>query len=296
MLKNNIELTEDIKNHILQNFIYIIPKSTRQSKTKQTNQINTTINNYNTINNYISNMGLVEKMKKYMEYKQLELIDFEDKIETKYTFKAKRLDNDDYKYGFELSSDDFLEIINEISSLCKGESLENMNVVYDNKIKNLKLYEQGNWSDLLLHNGVKSIIQTIQAYYLNSYEQYLIRNIYNQHKSRVERQKCKELLEIYYTFIAAFEIDPFIQSLPQDDVSFTDEHTRDDIIDHYWKLYTVTRDNLKRIDINRTRKQVLDILKRNTIKNIDEMNKQVLELFQVDEVFKQSLLENKDIA
>lgn len=53
------------------------------------------------------------------------------------------------------------------------------------------------------------------------------------------------------------------------------------------KLYTSERDNIKKMDINSIKKEVLDIVKRNTNRNIDDMNKKIVELFQMDENFKQ---------
>jgi hypothetical protein len=283
MLKNIIELTDEIKQHILHNYIYILPINETLTPDNGTKYINTTINNYNTVNNFITNMDVLDKMKKYLDHKQIELLNFQDKVESKYISKVKRLDNNTYKYGFQLSSDDFLEIINDISTICNGESFENFNIMYDNKINKLKLYEQGTWEEMLLNSGIKNIIQTIQDYYLNSYEHYLLRMISSPDTSPYKRQQCKQLLQEYYSFIGAFEIPAYVQNLSDDTIN-------EDIVDQYWKLYTDTRDNLKRCDINKIKKDVVDILKRNTIKNIEEMNKKVLELFKIDETFKQNML------
>lgn len=293
MLVNVIELNDEIKQHILDNYIYIIPINQNEVQNDKTliqthndinKQIITTINTNNTINNLITNMDVLDKMKKYMDHKQIELVNFEDKVESKYVAKVKRLDTDSYKYGFQLSSDDFLEIINEISNICNGESFEHFNILYDNKIKKLKLYEQGTWEEMLLNSGIKKIIQTIQDYYLNSYEQYLMRTLSDTNTSCIKRQQCKEHLQEYYTFIGAFEIPAYVQNMQSNNIE-------ENIIDKYWKLYTTTRDNLKRCEINKTKRDVVDILKRNTIRNIQEMNKKVLDLFKIDEVFKQTMLQ-----
>jgi hypothetical protein len=130
MLKNIVELTDEIKQHILHNYIYILPINETLTPDNGTKYINTTINNYNTVNNFITNMDVLDKMKKYLDHKQIELLNFQDKVESKYISKVKRLDNNSYKYGFQLSSDDFLEIINDISTICNGESFENFNIMY----------------------------------------------------------------------------------------------------------------------------------------------------------------------
>ena len=281
LFKNNIDLTEDIKDHILQNFVYILPIN-RHDDTKQ---LNTTINNYHTVNNFIANMDVLDKMTKYLEYKRIKLLDFDKKVETKYMSNVRRLDNNLYKFGFQLSSDDFLEIINEVSSLCDGESYENFNIMYDNKVNKLRVYELGTWEEMLLNSGIRKIVQIIQDNYLDSYEQYLIKILNHTDTTHRKRQQCKEHLQEYYSFIGAFEVPAYVQNMHADNI-------REDIIDTYWKLYTTTRDNLKRCDINKTKKDVVDILKRNTVRNIEEMNKKIINLFKIDESFKQDMMKH----
>lgn len=281
MMKTSVELTEEVKEHILTNHVYLLPSESNNIITN----INT-INNFNTINNLITNMDTINKITKYVDYKQIELKSFENRIETKYEKHAKKLKDDLFKYGFELSGDDFLDIINEISNIFNHEHddcVEDFNILYDNKLNRLKLYEQGAWEEMLLSNGLKQIVRTIQAYYLNSYEIYLIKGINNPLKSAFKRQQCKELLEEYYRFIGALDVPACIAEIDVSEFS-------QDCIDVYWSLYVTTRDNLKRSDINHIKKEVTDILKRNTIKNIDEMNKKVLELFHVDECFKKDIM------
>jgi hypothetical protein len=59
--------------------------------------------------------------------------------------------------------------------------------------------------------------------------------------------------------------------------------------EHYPK-YVSIRDKTPKRDLNNTRKDVIEILKRNTKRNIDELNKKVVELFQMDETFKNNML------
>ena len=60
-LCNNIDLTDEIKEHIFANRIYHIPKP----EPVVNNTITQIINNHNTINNLIANMDAVEKLTKY---------------------------------------------------------------------------------------------------------------------------------------------------------------------------------------------------------------------------------------
>ncbi len=58
--KNNVELTEEIKEYILNNRVYIIPKQYKP-QIIHNNQI---INNYQKINNLITSMNSFEKINK----------------------------------------------------------------------------------------------------------------------------------------------------------------------------------------------------------------------------------------
>ena len=170
---NNIDLTDDIKAFIIENRVYHVPKDDRPSII---NQINT-VNNYQTINNYIATLDPIVKLQKYIAYNKVELIDFDQSIEERYNKKSKRLENNSYKYGFELSLNDLYEIIDEISNIFNEKSMDYFNIIYDKCANKLKIYDQGVWQDSLLVSGLIKVITTIQAYYLDAYETFLIRNI-----------------------------------------------------------------------------------------------------------------------
>jgi hypothetical protein len=291
MSNNTIELTQEIKQYILENHVYnlqpLVPANIPQRI-----GVSSTINNFHTVNNFISSLDTMSKLSKYIGYKNIDIIDFEDKIENKYENRVQRLDADAYKCGFELSSDDFLDIINEISTICNLDSFDEFNILYDNKINKLKLYERGMWEEMLLNSGVKKILVTVQSYYLNSYELYLVRNIHNPKHGSFKKQQCVELLTEYYKFIGAFEVPSCMKGMVDADIISGESDTSHALEDRYERLYKVTVDNLKKSDVNRKRRDVVDILKRNSIKNIDEMNKKVLELFNVDEGFKTTIIDN----
>lgn len=100
---NNIELTEEIKENILQNRIYYIEKKPTTINQTINNSINNSINNYNQINNFINNLDIIDKITGYSDHNKIELIDFQDKVENKYNSKVKRLNTNAYKYGFKRS-------------------------------------------------------------------------------------------------------------------------------------------------------------------------------------------------
>lgn len=83
--KNLIELTDDIKNHILDNRIYIIPTPVKPPK----------VTNIITNNNLIINMDTIDKLTKYTEYKQVEIVDFSDSVDMKMRDRADKFRYDD---------------------------------------------------------------------------------------------------------------------------------------------------------------------------------------------------------
>jgi hypothetical protein len=63
-----------------------------------------------------------------------------------------------------------------------------------------------------------------------------------------------------------------------------------DTCDMLMDMYLKIRDDTKAGEIKERKKQVVDILKRGTASNIDSLNSKVLELFNMDPVFKQRIL------
>lgn len=285
---NDIDLTDEIKEYVLDNRVYHPPKQQASSSQQILNQ---TINNYNVIQNFITNMDVIDKLNKYAEYNKIEIIDFEDKVGENYMLTCKRLDDDKFKYGFELKTHDILEIIDSISSM-PDNKLEYFNIMYDNHINKLKLYEGGVWKSLLIEQGIRQIIIITKDYYLDSYESYLLRKL-RKSDSPIEKQKVKELLIEYYKFIAAFEIDPYIKDASDGMILSDDEKNSEcNYHDEYYPIYQKVMDKLTKGEMVKVKKDVLEIVKRNTNQNIHELNKRVLGLIHMDEDFKSIVVKN----
>ena len=108
---SDMELTDEIKEHVLNNRVY-----RPQTPVQHEPSTSTIIHQYNTINNFIAGMDAVEKLTKYMQYSQKTLIGFEQSIDDQFSRKVKRLEMDGYKYGFQLNSQDLLDVIDDISN------------------------------------------------------------------------------------------------------------------------------------------------------------------------------------
>lgn len=294
--KNLIELTDEIKHCIMDNRIYHIPK-----EEKPMQQINNIINYNNTMNNFISGMNFIDKLNKYTEYKQIEIVDFDQSVEDRYASKVRRLENNQYKYGFSLSQQDILEIFDEVTS---KRSIEDLNLIYDNKYNKFKIYVDGRWKDMLATSCIQNIVETVQSCFLNSYELYLIRMTKSPSVLSKQKQEYMEHLTEYYKFLGSFDVNPYIKGKNDNEILYNDnddryiekvndhEWEKFKIVDEYQKLYDQVCMGMTKSEINSIKRQVVDVVKTNSSKNIDELNKMIFDLFCTDMEFKESIIKS----
>lgn len=292
---NDIELTDEIREYILVNRVYHIPVQPPVTN----NTVNQIINNNNTINNYVASMDAVEKINKYLSFNDISLLDYGDTIENKFKTHAKRFEEgkSDHlaldKYGI-------LDVIDQASSLANQE-FQNLNILYDEKFNKLKLYDLGKWNDVLVTNGVRTLLTKIQEFYFDQYECYLIRKIEYSGIPAYEKQVFKERLHNYYRFLGCFDIDPFVKGKNDSEIKYNMDDDRNDpyapytdenravpikYLDMYVKVCGETMKN----DIIRIKREVIEIVKKNSKKNVDDLNKKIVVLFNMDEEFKTTML------
>jgi hypothetical protein len=296
-LLNNIELTDDIKEFILANRIYHVPPPTPPTPITQI------INNNNTINNFIANMDSVEKLTKYITFKDTTLLEYPETIKNKFSKIVTELENGTSNF-LVLDKHNLLEVINQITSLVTDETYENFNIIYDEKFNRLKLYESGKWTDSWLKSGIRTLLMQIQSVYFDVYECYLIRKIEYSQLVPQHKTKIREQLSEYYKFLGCFEIEPYVMGRNDSEIKynmdderrdphleFTDENTAIPIL--YTKLYTEIRDKTLVSQLKRIKIDIIDIIKKNSKRNLDELNKKVFSLFNMDEEFKQTILQKK---
>jgi hypothetical protein len=280
-IENDIELTDEIKQYILDNRIYHLPKEEKPPTIIQNIQYNTTMYNY------INKLDTMDKLSKIREYKNIDLVALEFSIENKYIKEIKRLEKDIYKYGFTLKEKDFLNIIDTITNV--SDNFEDCNVLYDTAMNKLKLYK-GSWESFILEIGVKDLIQLIQDSYLYQYELYLLKKIYLP-KILNYREICryKESLEDYFKFIGIFDVKPYCYEkmncdiLENDDEEYTIEEKCRTLYDKI---------AIPKSEISKMKKIVTDLIKRNGKNNIKELNKLVIDTMNIDEEFKECILQN----
>ena len=283
-----LELTNDIKDNILDNRVYMAPKQDKINSNM--------IVNFNTINALIAGMDPIDKLTKYINYKNMEITDIDDHIDEVFVLKSKRLENNKFK-NFSLSIADMLEVVDSVTSMCQ---VDNLNILYDEKLNKLKLFSCGEWKSQLIDSGIKELIEKIQACYLNSYECYLIRKIVA--ATPLEKQQAQEHLELFYKFIACFDITPFVADKSNNQILYNADDDRYhqgggqnaveeySMQDYWYAKYKKIKESITTQEHNRVTKSVKDIIKRNSRNNIVDLNKMMMELFHMDESFKKSII------
>lgn len=283
-VKLDIELTDDIKHYVLLNRRYHVPNASNPLKV-----VNNTINNYNQINNFVANMDVIEKLTKYIEYKNIDIVDFEDKVDYRYKRNVTKLENGSLKVNYQLKISDLFDIIDAVSKLCHG--MEDFNIMYDERLNKLKIFSFGEWKTLLVDSGIKEMIETIQTCYLNAYECYLIRKMKCPEQSAYQKTVFREHLCEYYKFLICFGIYPYIDRKTDAEIMGIESYgTSYAIEEEYKPLYNRIKEKTNQQELNKTKKDVKEIIKKNTKSNILDLNKKVVELFQMDEHFKTDLL------
>jgi hypothetical protein len=287
-LEHDIELTDTIKQYILNNRIYNVPK---EPDTPQITTINNVINNYNLMNNIVNKMPAIEKITRYNEYKNIELVDFEDSIDERYHLQALKLNKSKFK-DYTLEYTDFKEIIDTITTI---SDVQKLNIIYDNVLDKLQIFCCGEWVSFLTESGIKDIIEKIQGCYLNAYESYLIRKIYNEELTFNTKQKYKECLQEYYKFLSCFDILPFVKDKSDGEILDSENnHDQSDfnIEEEWYAKYKQIDDGLNKSEQNKVKREICNIIKNNSKASILELNKRVMEIVQMDEEFKKEIIQS----
>ena len=283
-LVNDIELTPEIKEKILANRIYKLPKEKKEASIINNIQYN------NTINNYIKNMDPLDKIEKYMTYKDIELLCLEEDMEQNFSARVDKLENDKFKFGYDIDENRLFDIIDEISQIKRGD-LKKLNIVYDDKSKELNLYKSGSWETLIVERGIKEVVVILKDYFLDYYEKYLLKKIHVLAViAQMKANKYKEDLERHYKFIGCFDLLPFVQDKDDCEIIGDEGESGKYTIEEKWMTkYNDIVYNTKKGEITKIKKNITDILKNNTKRNMKELNNNMIDLLNIDKEFKNTL-------
>lgn len=280
-LENDIELTDEVKEYILLNRIYRV-------KVEPNITFNTQIiNNNNIMNNTINNMNDIEKIEKHFNHKDIQLKPLFTLCDEKYSRDIKKLQKANGNLTHCLSKE---ELYDTIEKIVKINDLDDIFYVIDSKSNSLILYDDSGWELKRLLPGIKIILNTIKDSYLDIYEKYLIRNIETGRITPRGVSICKENLEIYYKFIISLEFLPYVYDQCScnilDKIDCICNESNFDLCDEYMKLYKDVKINMKQSEINKTIREIIELIKHNYKNNIKKLNTEILEFIRVDKNYK----------
>lgn len=279
--RNEIELSVEIKEKILANRSYQISQSKQHSTVL--NQMYVT-NNIGSIMNVITpSMSDTDRVMSYLEYVERDPICLCDDITNLYGKEVEMLRNDSYKYAFEMTIDDLLEIMDNITKCRDKDNYTDLNIIFNTKDKKINILDDTNeWSESLVDKGLRVMVEKVQDGYLHDYERYLLIQI--QKTSGQINQEQKERLINYYTFLAWFDTPP----LCSEKNKLVDEcFITYNVIDKFFPVYKSVYDKIKKAERNKMKSQLLDILKRNSDKNMKNLYNNFYDLFSNNNDFKE---------
>lgn len=271
--KQDVQLTDTIKQYILDNRVYHMPKQTQQQV------INQQINNYQVIINYINKKDVQDKIEQYLEHTDDNLLEYVDTIENKYKHHADKLEtrSKPFRKHETLNLDGFINVLHTCTS---SSNVREMNIIYDKVLDRIQIY-QGEWECYLFDNGVKELIEKIQEIYLDYYEEYLLKQYVS--GSMFDKQCIKEALKDYYEFLECFDVEPRICTSP-------DEWIQELLDGDIGKLHRKVKDELKASKLKSVRKSVFNVIKTNCTASVIELNKKMMELIKVDDTFRDKIV------
>jgi len=285
--KNGLYLTDEIREEVLNHHEY-------HPETQKPIQNN--INNYNMMLGILNSMESLDKVKLLTDHQKLPVLDIEDDLEKKYEILVKRLETGDMTYGYFLGLDDLFNIVNNCTLHQSGEYIH-FNVFFDKMVNRLKLWRGRSWETYLEDAGIKQLVSLIKSYYLDSYEIYLIRNLHNIGRVRINRWQVKDHLSIYYQFLVVFGLEPHIVNLDDDEVLGYNpkEGQSNYLATTYSKLYNEQKKSQKESTIKATKRKIVNIVKDNSIQNVRNLDKTIIELLKIDDNFKEELFKSRQL-
>ena len=135
-------------------------------------------------------------------------------------------------YGWVLNSDQGVEIdiegeeielkkfiVDIQKKLPPLAKIEEMNVLFLDKLNKIAMYHNDEWEDHLLDKGVQEIIRILRDYYLESYERFMLKKIYHDSSiSAYNRNTYLFQLRDYYKFLAYFELYPYARQKTNNEI------------------------------------------------------------------------------
>jgi hypothetical protein len=288
---NNLVLTDEIKKEVLESHVYHIPK--KREKAPDTKKSDThNINNYNLIVNYVNGLGYFEKMNYMLEYEKRSLMCFEEQLEQKFDKRVKRLEENQSTFPYFLDQEGLFRIIDDATKTNPKE-IEQFAIYLDKTIHRLKIHLGSEWESYMEEEGIRKLLDLIKSYFLDTYEEYLVKNYYSESSPLKQRYEIKNHLEIYYKFLSIFGLLPIVTG--KEDSEIIGHRLKDNgqflIEEECLKLYKEQKTDVKVSEKNAIKRKILNIVRDNTVQSIQNLNNLILDILKIDSEFKAFLLQ-----
>lgn len=266
-----IELTEPIKQHILENKVYKVPAQTQQQIT--INQIN---NNLQIIN-YIARIDPMKRLQVYIDHNNITLVPFEDKVREQYIDDIEKCQDINTQLNdWSLDRHKLANIFNDITV---SNGIDGINVVYDKTNDKLYIYDE-DWESYPFETGVRTLIEKVQFVYLDKYEELLL-DKYDHDYSPLERRRAQEHLIEYYAFLNVYQIKPYLN-----------RGRTKTIVEYNDKYHSVFDKPIKPsllLQMKEIKKSIYNMVRSNSITSINELNKGIMDVLCIDQEFKATI-------
>jgi hypothetical protein len=283
---NLIDLTDEIRAFVLENRQYSLPK-------KEIGQIQNIVNNFNILNNFVNQMDSSDKLTHLLDHQNKKMLGFDDKLENYFENRIKRLEDTSFKAPYTLTQSDLIELVDKLTRVDKNR-LEELNVLFDKKIKRFLIYQDSEWANYFEETGITELVNLIKSYYLDNYELYLIRSIHMDGSRVTNRVALNEHLTIYYRFLAIFDLTISVVGTTDEEIlgHRLVENSEYYLEDKYLKLYNDQKKLVKQTEKNRIKRQISNIVKENSVHNIAQLNSVLMDLLQINDDFRNKLSKN----
>lgn len=308
--KTGVVLNPEIINYVLENHEWRVintpanviptptPVLTSVSPPTQPHpaiKLSQTFNNFNTIHAVVSNMESLEKIKLISDHQGIRHLDFEDRLESDFQPKLDKLENDEYTDGYFLSHDGLLKLVDGATRM-DLDDINQFNILFDRTVNRVKILSCGKWDNYLEEIGIKEIIRLLKSYFFDSYELYLIKHIQGNDPKK-NRFVLREHLDIYYSFIATFDLDATVCSQTDEIILGYNlkENNEYYLAEYYGKIYRDLKNQIKVAEKNKIKRRITNIIKENTTHNLNKINKIMMDLIKTDNGFIELLMETRKL-
>jgi hypothetical protein len=288
---NDIALTNDVVEHVLKHGTYVsaqqpvvVASPTQVVNVTINQQIQAIVTHNNVVNQFIGSLDVYDKVRTFLVHTSSALVPFDQHVERFYGDVVQRLqDGHDVRYR----ADDFLRMVDDVT---RWSGMDGVNVLYNAKADKVHIYDEGEWRDFIWRLGIFRIVEIIKENLLDHYEFALVRRM---HSASVRgKQRCRESLADLYAFLAAFDLTPAV-------IDHSDDYVLNDgeddvgsfaISDEAQKMYEDVRRRQATTGVNRLKREIVGIVKKNSASTVHDINRAVLQLFDANPTFRDVML------